>query len=176
MRLIRGKGGGIGGWMRFGVLVHSQSGNTARLALAVTHSLREKGHDVSVELLRPIGKVRLMSKQLEFRNLPDIASCDVVLIGGPVWAYNASPVVTAALQHIRGLERKRVLFFLTSFLPNSISGSGRAHARVGKLFANAHAITLEGYSLSWGVWCGKKRFSAAVEKIRDTVLSISSNK
>jgi len=162
--------------MRIGVMVHSQSGNTARLALAVTHSLREKGHDVSVELLRPIGKVRLMSKQIEFRSLPDTASYDVVLIGGPMWSYNASPVVSSAIRHLRGLEKKRMLFFLTSFLPNSISGSSRSHACVGKLFADAGAIPLEGYSLSWGLWCGKKRFSAAVEKIRDTVTSISSNK
>jgi flavorubredoxin len=156
-------------------MVHSQSGNTARLALAITHSLREKGHNVSVELLRPIGKVRLMSKQIEFRNLPDIASYDVVLLGGPMWAFNASPVVTSAIQHLRGLEMKKTLYFLTSFLPNSISGCGRAHARVGKLFADAHAIPLEGYSLSWGFWCSKKRLGAAVEKIRDTIISAASN-
>jgi hypothetical protein len=156
--------------MKIGVFVHSKTGNTARLALAVTHALREKGHDVAVELLRPIGKVNPGSRHVEFRNLPDAADFEMVLIGGPIWAFSASPVVTSAIKQIPGLKGKRALYFLTSFLPPPISGCKRAHDLVSRLLKDAGSAQLEGCSLSWGLWCSKKRLNAAVEEICATVL------
>jgi flavodoxin len=79
--------------MKIGVFVHSQSGNTARFGLAITHALREKSQDVDVELLRPVGKVRPRARHIEFRTLPEIEEYDMLLFGGPIWAFNASPVL-----------------------------------------------------------------------------------
>jgi flavorubredoxin len=156
--------------MKIGVFVHSKTGNTARLALAVTHALREKGHDVAVELLRPVGKVNPGSPHVEFRNLPDATGYEAVLVGGPIWAFSASPVVTSAIKQIPGLKGKKALYFLTSFLPGPVSGCKRAQARVSGLLQEAGSVVLEGCSLSWGLWCSKKRLDSAVEKIRATVL------
>ncbi len=157
--------------MKIGIFVHSQSGNTARLALAVTHALREKGHDVSVELLRPVGKIRLGAGRVEFRNLPDASGFDVVLMGGPMRFLNASPVLISAVKQMKGLAGKKTLYFLTSFFPNGISGSARAHATMTGLFAGQGSVCLEGCSLAWGLWCGKKRLDAAVRKICGVLLA-----
>jgi NAD(P)H dehydrogenase (quinone) len=151
--------------MKIGVFVHSQSGNTAKLALAVTHALREKGHDVSVELLRPVGKVSIWSRRVAFRDMPEPEDYDMVLFGGPNWAFGSSPVIFSLLKQFSTLKGKKTLFFITSLLPDSLSGAQRGIARVNELCEGLGATMLPGVSLAWGLHCGKKRLDKAVEDI-----------
>ena len=151
--------------MKIGIFVHSQSGNTAKLGLAVTHTLREKGHDVSIELLRPIGKVHPRVRHVEFRNMPEPEEYDTVLFGGPIWAFSASPVLVSLLRQLPTLKGKKALCFTTSGFPTAISGAKRAIARLSELCENLGATVLPGVTLFWGFYCGKKRMDATVEKI-----------
>jgi flavodoxin len=156
--------------VKIGIFVHSQSGNTARLALAVTHALREKGQDVDVELLRPIGKMHPGIKHIEFRNVPEVDGYDIILLGGPVWAFNASPVVVSLLHQLSGLKGKKAMHFLTSGFPQPLSGWNRAHKKIKDLLEESNATVIEGESLFWGFYCGKKRLDAAVDRICRKVL------
>jgi flavorubredoxin len=156
--------------MRIGVFVHSHTGNTARLGLAITHTLREKGKDVSVELLRPVGKVNPGTRRVEFKNFPDVTVFDILLFGGPIWAFNASPVITSALKQLTSLKGKKTLFFLTSGLPSPLSGCNRAQKIIRDMFEQLGASVLEGESLFWGLWCGKKRLDSAARRICERVL------
>ena len=157
--------------MKIGIFVHSQSGNTARLALAVTHALREKGQEVDVELLRPVGKVHPGIKHVEFKNVPEVEGYDMVMLAGPVWAFNASPVVVSLLHQLSGLKGKKTMFFLTSGFPPPLSGWKRAHKKIKELLEESNATVIEGESLFWGPWCCKKRLDAAVERICRKVLA-----
>ncbi|HUI90684.1 MAG TPA: hypothetical protein VLX68_00415 [Chitinivibrionales bacterium] len=156
--------------MKIGIFVHSQSGNTARLALAVTHALREKGHEVDVELLRPVGKVNPGMRHVELKNVPELEGYDLVMFAGPVWAWNASPVIISLLHQVTGLKGKKAMFFLTSGFPQLISGWSRAHKKVRALLEDSDATVIEGESLFWGIWCSKKRLDAAVDRICKKVL------
>jgi len=151
--------------MKIGIFVHSQSGNTAKLGLAVTHALREKGHDVSIELLRPVGKVGLWTRNVNFRTMPEPEEYDVLLFGGPNWAFGTSPLIVSLLKQLSSLKGKKTLFFLTSLLPDSLSGAKRGIARVNDLCEGLGATVLPAISVVWGLYCGKKRLDAAVEKI-----------
>jgi flavodoxin len=151
--------------VKIGIFVHSQSGNTAKLGLAVTHALREKGHDVSVELLRPVGKVGLWSKRVTFREIPEPEEFDMLIFGGPNWAFGSSPLIVSLLKQLSTLKGKKILFFITSLLPDSLSGARRGIARINDLCEGLGATVLPGVSLAWGIYCGKKRLDATVEKI-----------
>jgi flavodoxin len=156
--------------MKIGVFVFSQSGNTAKLGLAVTHVLREKGHEVSVELLRPVGKVSLRSRNVRFRTMPEPEEFDVLLFGGPNWAFGSCPVIVSLLRQLETLKGKKTLFFMTSGLPDSLSGAKRAIAKVNGLCEGLGASVLPGASLAWGLYCGKKRLDAAAEKISSLIV------
>jgi flavodoxin len=151
--------------MKIGIFVHSQSGNTAKFGLAVTHTLREKGHDVSIELLRPLGKVHPRVKHVDFRTLPDPSEYEIVIFGGPIWAFSASPVLVSLLKQLTTLKGKKTLCFTTSGFPTAISGAKRGISRLSELCEGLGATVLPGVALFWGIYCGKKRFDAAVEKI-----------
>jgi flavodoxin len=151
--------------MKIGIFVHSQSGNTAKLALAITHCLREKGHDVDVELLRPIGKINPGTRHVEFKKLPEVNEYDFLLFGSPIWAFNASPVIVSLLHQITSLKGKKALYFTTSGFPSFMSGCKRAHKKVKELLQDLTAEVIDGYALSWGIWCSKKRLDQAVADI-----------
>jgi NAD(P)H dehydrogenase (quinone) len=156
--------------MKIGVFVHSQSGNTARFGLAITHALREKNQDVDVELLRPLGKVRPRARHIEFRTLPEIEEYDVLLFGGPIWAFSASPVLLSLFNRLPSLKGKKTLCFTTSALPPSFSEK-KAQNRMRDSLESLGATVLPGVSLFWGLWCGKKKLDAAVDKVISTVLA-----
>jgi len=151
--------------MKIGIFVHSQSGNTAKLGLAMTHVLREKGHDVSVELLRPVNKVRARMRSVTFRNLPDVNEYDAVLVGGPILAFGASPVIVSFLKQLATLKGKKVLCFTTSGFPTFFSGAKRCIAKVNDLFGELEATPLPGVPLFWGIYCSKKKIDATVAYI-----------
>jgi NAD(P)H dehydrogenase (quinone) len=154
-----------GFFIKIGIFVHSQSGNTAKLGLAVTKALRGKGHDVSVELLRPVGKVNPWSRSVTFRTMPEMEEFDIVLFGGPNWAFGSSPVIVSLLKQLSTLKGKKTLFFITSLLPDSFSGAKRGIARVNELSDGLGATVLPGVPLFWGLWCGRKKLEATVETI-----------
>jgi NAD(P)H dehydrogenase (quinone) len=151
--------------MKIGIFVHSQSGNTAKLGLAVTHALREKGHDVSIELLRPIGKIHPRVKHVHFRSLPEVEDYDSILFGSPIWAFSASPVIVSLLKQLETLKGKKAMCFTTSGFPTAFSGAKRVLIRLADLCEGLGAVVLPGVALFWGLHCGKKRLDATVEKI-----------
>jgi NAD(P)H dehydrogenase (quinone) len=159
-----------GFFMKIGIFVHSQSGNTAKLGLAVVNALREKGHDVSIELLRPVGKVHPRMRHVEFRTLPETEEYDMVLFGGPIWAFHASPVVVSLLKQISTLKGKKALCFTTSGFPTAFSGAKRAIMRINELLEGLGATVLTGIPLFWGMYCGKKKLDKTVEEICGTIL------
>jgi NAD(P)H dehydrogenase (quinone) len=157
--------------MKIGIFVHSQSGNTAKLGLAVTHALREKGHEVSVELLRPFGKVSLWSRNVRFRTMPEPDEFDILLLGGPNWAFGSSPVIVSLLRQLETLKGKKTLFFITSLLPDSLSGAQRGIAKVNGLCEGLGAKVLPGVTVAWGLYCGKKRLDKTVDEICKKILT-----
>jgi NAD(P)H dehydrogenase (quinone) len=158
--------------MKIGIFVHSQSGNTAKLGLAVTHALREKGHDVSIELLRPVGKVTPWVRNVKFRTMPEPEEYDVILFGGPNWVFGSSPVVVSLLRQLSTLKGKKTMFFMTSALPDFCSGARRGIARVNDLCDGLGATVLPGTSVVWGMYCGKKRLDAITEEICGTIKDV----
>jgi len=99
--------------MKTAILYHSESGNTGRFANTLADALMQAGHTVnSVQLqtTAPVKKASVRDKQeITFRNLPDLSSYDLIIFGGPVWAFGPSPVIIAAIKQCTGLEGKTAL-------------------------------------------------------------------
>lgn len=144
--------------MNVGIVVHSQSGHTARLARSVAEKLRAAGHEVSVELLRAQGRVRPRARNVELRKLPDIEEYDAVLFGAPVWAFEASPVILACLAGLSSLRGKKVLNFVTKALPVVLfTGGRRAIEQMNGAAESRGAEVVEGEIFRYGVIFGSKR-------------------
>jgi flavodoxin len=157
--------------MKIGIFVHSQSGHTSTLGLAIVHKLREKAHDVDIELLRSVKRARPFMRHVELKKVPDINDYDIVVFGGPAWLTHPSPLLLSFIDEIPHLKNKKAFCFVITALPGGFScGKGVLKKLNAKLDALG-ATVLEGEIYWWGLWPDKKRMERAAQKICDGILS-----
>ncbi|MFP4418851.1 MAG: flavodoxin family protein [Chitinivibrionales bacterium] len=122
--------------MKVGILVHSHTGTTLKFAREIESRLKEKGHDVSLVKLEtdPAVDPSNISKVKDFKisNLPDATSFDYLLVGGPVWAFSATPVITSCFKQMGSLQGKKVIPFVSMGSPMRFMGGNRAVGMIRK--------------------------------------------
>lgn len=134
--------------MKIAIIVHSKTGTTRKFADLITNRLRKDGHRVDlvqIETDVPIktGSVRKCEK-FTITNLPDIKGYDVLLFGGPVWGFSASPVIFECMSALGNFEGKKVLPFVTGGLPFKFMGAKQAVGLMSRNAANKNATVLRG--------------------------------
>ncbi|MBN1971767.1 MAG: hypothetical protein JW870_20570 [Candidatus Delongbacteria bacterium] len=89
------------------------------------------------------GSVR-KTAPFNFTNLPDIKDYDLILLGGPVWAFSASPIAIVALKKLGDLTGKKILPFVTMCLPFPWMGGKKAIAMMSSKAKELGATVLPG--------------------------------
>jgi len=152
--------------MNIGIFIHSQSGHCSALGMAITQKLRSQGNEVDIQLIQPIGRVHPRMKHVELREeVPNLSNYDVLVWGGPIWAFTASPVICSFIKDIPTLKGKKALCFTTSGFPEPLSGAKGAHKKLSGLLEELGATVLEGEAMFWGLSAGKKKIDTVVERI-----------
>ncbi len=134
--------------MKIAIILHSQTGNTQKFANSLFDRLCADGHTVNLTKLEttvPIkgGSVR-QAMDIKFRNLPRVEEADVLLLGGPVWAFGPSPVIVEAIKQLGDLNGKLVLSFVTMGLPLKGMGGKAALAWMERTAGKQGAKMLPG--------------------------------
>jgi len=111
------------------IIYHSETGNTERFVNSLADALTQKGHTVSKIKLQTTHKVKQGSvrnkQEISFTNLPDLSAFDLLIFGGPVWAFGPSPVIIAAIKQCAGLHGKIAVPIATmGFLFRFMGGTG----------------------------------------------------
>lgn len=119
--------------MKVGIIVHSKSGNTFNVARKIASKCTEKKIDADIIKLNFEGDVAPRAKTVKLVEPPLIDKFDFLVIGGPVWAFTASPVITAYLQSIKSFKDKKVMNFVTMGFPLRFLGGNGAVALMNKI-------------------------------------------
>jgi flavodoxin len=130
--------------MKVAIVVFTKTGNSAVVGRAVAESLRSKGHEAELHLLRPSEEVTPGTRNVTFRQMPDISASDTLVLGGPVWAFRASPPLVAYASQAAPLEGKRAACFVTHGLPFGFAGPNRALAKLTRLLESRGAQVVSG--------------------------------
>lgn len=104
------------------IIYHSETGNTRTVAERVA---RETGGDlIEVKDLAGYSKAGMYLKGApkamrgEKADIEpaviDVSGYDTIVIGSPVWAFNPTPAINAAVGALQGIEGKRTVVFCTS--------------------------------------------------------------
>jgi flavodoxin len=115
--------------MKIGIIYHSQSGTTRKLAQHLQTALTQQGHEITMTELKTDveqkgGTIR-QPMNFTVTNLPDVSAYDALCIGGPVWAFGPSTVTFKAIQQLADLKGKKVLPFCTMGFPlKGMGGKG----------------------------------------------------
>lgn len=134
--------------MNIGIIVHSNTGTTLRFGKLILENLQKNNHVVELIELKtnvPItsGSVRQPPK-FSLLNVPDCQKYDAVLVGGPVWAFSASPVLMACLADLKGISGKKLMPFVTMGFPFSSMGGSQAISLMSSTAAGLGATVLKG--------------------------------
>lgn len=159
--------------MKVGIIVHSQGGYTAFVAKMIADKFREKGvEDVDIVLLRTSGKVAPRSSSFELKTVPSVKEYDIVLLGGPVWAFTASPVILKYVEELEEkMSNKKLLCFVTKGLPFNWTGGTQALKAMTEPLSLLGPQVLEG-EIIWSLVTGKgNRLKTIVERIVNKCLT-----
>ncbi len=134
--------------MKIAILVHSQSGKTRKFADSLFDKLSSSGHVVNLcqlETTKPVkgGSVR-ENMDISFNNLPSVQDTELILFGGPVWAFGPSPVIIAAMQQLGNLKGIAVINFCTMGFPFKCMGGNAAIAYMNRVAGTLGAKVLTG--------------------------------
>jgi hypothetical protein len=137
-------------FMDVGIIVHSKTGRTLRFGNVIAAKLMARGDYVEVTELKTDPEIDSGSvKQhppFKILNLPDTKRFDVVLFGGPVWGFSATPVIIQAINE-SALSEKKVICFVTQTFPSASMGGTQAIKLMSETAKAAGANVLPGKSV-----------------------------
>ncbi|NLD26618.1 MAG: flavodoxin [Acholeplasmataceae bacterium] len=118
--------------MKVGIIVHSQTGNTLDVAEKLKSVLMEKDMEVVLERIIEEDLKAAQQGKVVLKNIPDTKDYDVLIFGGPVWAFSPSFVMSKYLHELPDLKGKKIACFVTQSFPYPWLGGNRA----AKIMAN----------------------------------------
>lgn len=116
--------------MKIGIVVHSMTGNTSLVAERIKNRLEQEGHELSLERLAIIGgedQTQSDPDKISIEPLKtNMEELDLLILGGPVRGFQASPAMKALLGRLEGLEGKDTMIFVTHAFPFNWMGGNSA--------------------------------------------------
>jgi flavodoxin len=135
--------------MKCGIIVHSETGHTAELARRIAERLREEGHDVDLKLVRAKHRTNPLSRSVTLLRTPEVEEYEALVVGAPVHAFGASPVILAYLAQLDSLKGKTAVPFVTKGLPGAATGGRQALERMSAKLEAAGATVHRGTMVRW---------------------------
>lgn len=138
--------------MKICIILYSKTGNTLALGKLFEAKLKDKGHSVDLVELKTDPEIASGTAkhhpEFTITNLPDTSEYDALLVGGPVWAFSASPVIYEATKKLGDLSEKKVLPFFTMGFPLTFMGGKQAIGLITKELSKKGANVLPGKAVT----------------------------
>lgn len=151
--------------MKVGIIVHSKSGKTFLVARAIAEKFSGKNISAEVIRLKPQGEIHPGSKKITISEPPSLDSFDTIIFGGPVWAFNASPVITTFLKSTGNLNEKKLLCFITMGFPIAFLGGKQAINTMNKILSKSGGTIFPGEVFTSLTIANKQKRDTLVEQI-----------
>ncbi len=136
--------------MKIGIIVFSKTGHTYSVANKLMGKLSEKGHSVKLEKLEPKNEdMHPRAKNVELKNIPDIKGYDVVVLGGPIWAFSLSPALKTYMDALPSLDNKKIICFVTMGFPFAWLGGNNSISQMIKICKSKGSIPLTTGIINW---------------------------
>ena len=150
--------------MHIGIVVHSNSGHTLRVASELRRHLDEVGHSVRLEELEASAPVRGGTTEVISKTIPSLDECDTVVLGSPVNGGQMSGMMRGYLSQVPSLEGKRVAFLLTHFFPQAW-GTRQTIEEMANLCESKGASVVGWADVRWPNLRRRQDIATAVEKL-----------
>ncbi|MDD2331610.1 MAG: hypothetical protein PHI68_03035, partial [Candidatus Cloacimonetes bacterium] len=134
--------------MKIAIVVYSKTGSCLSLAELIRQALHPKGHEVTLFELKVEGDPTVGKQPgkatYKILNQPDVSAFDVVIAGGPVWAFRACCVIKEAISALDNLSGKHFIPFTTMSFPFRGMGGTATLNTLAKIARNKGAKVHKG--------------------------------
>lgn len=155
--------------MKIGIIVHSKTGHTFNVAEELSQKLMDKGHMVELEKVVPINEEEKNPASVELKNIPPIASYELVIFGAPVHGFAVSAAMRVYLEQLSEMEGKMTALFVTEAFPFPFMGGNRAISQMKKICESKGADVYETGVINWS----RKTRQAKIEDMIDRFCDFS---
>lgn len=152
--------------MKVALVIHSQTGHTEYAAHKIEDMLRRKGQKSDYIKLQ-VAVNNKKGAEVEFKEMPDLASYDMLIFGSHVEAFSLSGAMKSYLSKIESLDGKKVICLLTQGLPYKWMGAKNALKQMSLLLTQKGAEVIACESISWSN--AQKREAKMVALAQETV-------
>jgi flavodoxin len=149
MMAIGVSGGQGGDFVRVGVVVFSQTGNTLSVAQKIIERLRDSGTEAVLERIKPIGELKPTDKIIRFESLPELNQYDAFVFASPVQAFSLAPAMSQYIPQAAAFNGKKAVLFATEFFPFPWMGGNRALGQMEALLKAKGASTAKAGVVNW---------------------------
>jgi NAD(P)H dehydrogenase (quinone) len=151
--------------MNIGIIIHSKTGHTLNFARKLSSRCATENIKNEIIRLKFEGIIAPRSKKVTIIDVPNIDTFDVLVFGCPVWAFTASPVITAFLKLTHNIEGKKVICFATMGFPFAFLGGIQAISLMNKLLSKSKSILLPGEVIANSSGISDTKTNVIVERL-----------
>ena len=112
--------------MNIQFIVHSKSGNSLQVADSMKSVVNSSEHSVVFTHVQASNEQEIDLSKVVINAIPDSSASDLIVMGGPVRGFAASPALLKAINTLSKIQDKKFILFTTEFFPFDWMGGKRA--------------------------------------------------
>uniref|UniRef100_A0A7C3J565 Flavodoxin-like domain-containing protein n=1 Tax=candidate division WOR-3 bacterium TaxID=2052148 RepID=A0A7C3J565_UNCW3 len=152
------------------LIVYYSLTNVTKNVVEIFKENLSKKHSVSLFELKtePEFKNNNIKKDFKIVGLPDIKGFDIVLVGGPVWAFGADFPILKFLESVENVKGKEFILFVTMAFPFKWMGGSRALSMMEKFLKEKDGKVLQKFCINRMF----KNVEKEAKKISENIISL----
>ncbi len=153
--------------MKIGLIIHSVTGNTSKVANKLKIVLADGGHEVELKEIKTAGKVSPGESKANFTDLPSLDGYDALVFGSHTEAFQLEQIMKLYFKQLESLKERKVACISTHQFPFAWLGGNSAVKKMKAMCEEKGATVLGTAVVDWSP--EKKRN----EKIENSVNRIA---
>lgn len=154
--------------MKIGLIIHSVTGNTLKVANELQLKLVEKGHEVELKEIKTATKVKQNEIEADFKELPVLEEYDALVFGSHTEAFQLELTMKLYFKKIVSMKDYKVACISTHQFPFAWLGGNSAVKKMKEICEEKGATVLGTAVVDWSPEKKRKdKIAGAVKSIAD---------
>lgn len=135
--------------MKIGIVVHSKTGHSLKVANQLKQSMVGSGNQVDILEVEAVNDGEPKVGSVRLRSIPDVSSYPLIIFGGPVRGGRLSPVLQSYLAQLPSLQGKMIMGYVTQAFPFPSMGGNQAIGNLTEILKEKNTELINSAIVNW---------------------------
>lgn len=135
--------------MKINLYIYSMTGNSLSVAQKLVDDVIAPAHTYEISRIKPNDDQQMDIGKILLAPMAGCSNADMIVIGGPVHAFRASPAMVKAAVDMKDLRGKPAAIFVTEALPYDWMGGRSAIRKIEKILTENGANVISTGIIHW---------------------------